>query len=77
MTLLATLVEAKLQGNQNEQVQAGWVALQQSEHFLSTELRQKVAKINQALEIYRSIANPIPASSEFSVIRQVGYRNNI
>lgn len=70
-------LEAKLQGNQNEQVQAGWVALQQSEHFLSTELRQKVAKINQALEIYRSIANPIPASSEFSVIRQVGYRNNI
>lgn len=70
-------LEAKLQGNQNEQVQAGWVALQQSEHFLSTELRPKVAKINQALEIYRSIANPIPASSEFSVIRQVGYRNNI
>ena len=68
-------LEAK-QGNQNEQVQAGWVALQQSEHP-STELRQKVAKINQALEIYRSIANPIPASSEFSVIRQVGYRNNI
>lgn len=70
-------LEAKLQGNQNEQVQAGWVALQQSEHFLSTELRQKVAKINQALEIYRSIANPIPTSSEFSMIRQVGYRNNI
>lgn len=51
-------IEAKLKGNQSEQVQAGWVALQQSEYFLSTELRRKVVEINQALEKYKQILNP-------------------
>lgn len=51
-------IEAKLKGNQSEQVQAGWVALQQSEYFLSTELRRKVAEINQALKKYKQILNP-------------------
>ncbi|MOA15817.1 hypothetical protein D3C78_1359980 [compost metagenome] len=55
---LAQWIEAKLKGNQSEQVQAGWVALQQSEYFLSTELRRKVAEINQALEKYKQILNP-------------------
>lgn len=51
-------INTKLNGNENDQVQAGWVALQQAEYFLSTELKQKIADINRELEKYKQILNP-------------------
>lgn len=45
-------------GNEMKKVQAGWVALSQSTHFMSVELRQKINEINKQLEIYKNLANP-------------------
>lgn len=50
-------INTKLNGSENDQVQAGWVALQQAEYFLSIELRQKIAEINCELEKYKQILN--------------------
>lgn len=52
------LMHKNQQGNEMEKVQAGWVALSESSNFMSVELRNKVAKINSALDKYKQIANP-------------------
>ena len=51
-------VDNRLKGNQHDKVQAGWVCLQQSQHFISVELRKKVHEINKELEAYKFLACP-------------------
>ena len=52
------LVHKLKTGNEMEEVQAGWVALEASGQFLSVELKPKVDEINRQLDIYKHIANP-------------------
>lgn len=57
-------VENRLNGNQHDKVQAGWVCLQQSQHFISVELRKKVYEINRELEAYKKLASPSTNTEE-------------
>jgi len=49
---------AHLRGAEILNVQAGWVALEASQQFLSVELQQKVAVINRELVIYKKLTTP-------------------
>ena len=55
---------AHLRGAEILNVQAGWVALEASQQFLSVELQQKVAVINRELEIYKKLTTPNDMSSK-------------
>lgn len=50
--------------NKEMNANAGWVALDLSRHFVSAELHTKVARVNNALEKYKGIANPEPSQSK-------------
>ncbi|WP_396233743.1 hypothetical protein [Acinetobacter baumannii] len=51
-------LDEQINNNEFYQVQAGWVALRESTKFFHPEMKSRIDKINEVLELYQVLCNP-------------------
>jgi hypothetical protein len=51
-------VKSRLDSDDFDRANAGWVALREANHFIHPRLKIRLAQVKSAMDAYQAIANP-------------------